>query len=142
MSCFVEIDRHRFPESILGNEVNRVESSPVGKLLDVAQLSGLPEDEKDVTVEAGIGRRRRRVEADLGLAGRDVVALDVDDQPVKPGSLDRVLSAGSIGVDHEEGVQVVGSSVRVGNFRLVFDLRNMSKLNNIKHSKLVNHLEP
>jgi hypothetical protein len=30
---------------------------------------------------------------------------------------------------------VVGSSVRVGNFRLVFDLRNMSKLNNIKHSK-------
>jgi hypothetical protein len=52
--------------------------------------------------------------------------LDVDDQPVKPGPLDRVVSAWSIRVDHHEQVGTV--ILGVGIFDLGFTLHLENRL--------------
>ena len=74
MSGLVEIDSHGLPEVSLGDELRHVEVPSVGILVDVDQLSVLLEHEKDVAVESGVGGRRRRVEAALGLAVGRLVA--------------------------------------------------------------------
>jgi hypothetical protein len=52
----------------------------------------------------------------------DVMSGNVDDHPVKPGPLDGVFAAGSVGIDHEQGVEVAGGSSWILHFGFIFNL--------------------
>ena len=62
-----------------------------------------------------------------GLTSQDVDTLYVDDQPVKPRPLDRVVSTRGIRVDHHEEVGAVVHSGGVLHLRLAFHLGSLSR---------------